>query len=95
LDLAGRTGAGAAAITGLAGNLPEYVRDETGGRLLLAGGCYEFPANLCTLDAFLDPAWEVVQIAAEGDAAGDRAEFHFALRDYAGFRMVLETGSPY
>ncbi len=51
-------------IVGLAGNVAELVRDES-GRLLLAGGFYDLPARLATLDCFLDETWVNVQYVIE------------------------------
>ncbi|MCK6462078.1 MAG: formylglycine-generating enzyme family protein, partial [Planctomycetes bacterium] len=50
-------------IVGLAGNVAEFVRDE--GRVLLAGGFYELPPRLVTLDCFLDAGWDSLQYVLE------------------------------
>jgi len=84
-------------LVGLVGNLPEYVWDPdwqdpdpgngTTGRWLLAGGCYRFPPELCTLDSFLDAAWEYVEFDVSGSD-----EILNPLTFYAGFRLVREAG---
>jgi len=70
-------------IVGLCGNALEIVT-APGGGYWLAGGCYGLPAEACTLDAFLDPAWEVVHVPFEGGKAP------IPLRDLSGFRIVRE-----
>jgi len=99
-SLAGRLGAEPDRILGLAGNVAEYVLDEQSGRWLLAGGFYELPAALCTLDSFLDATWSTVQyetpsLDEEGHVITD--EVGKPLKDtsssiqpawYAGFRVV-------
>jgi formylglycine-generating enzyme required for sulfatase activity len=96
VSLLGRRGGRAPPLVGLVGNLPEYVWDpdwqdpdpaKPPGRWLLAGGCYRFPPELCTLDSFLDAAWEYVEFDAQ---ASD--EILNPLTFYAGFRLVRETG---
>jgi len=100
VSLLGRYGDRAPPLVGLVGNLPEYVWDpdwqsadpaEPPGRWLLAGGCYRFPAELCTLDSFLDATWEYVEfdLDASEDAGG---EILNPLTFYAGFRLVREAG---
>jgi formylglycine-generating enzyme required for sulfatase activity len=85
-----------APLVGLVGNLPEYVWDpdwqdpdpeQAPGRWLLAGGCYRFPPELCTLDSFLDAAWEYVEFDLPSSI-----EILNPLTFYAGFRLVREAG---
>jgi len=92
VSLLGRYGG----LVGLVGNLPEYVWDpdwqdpdpaKPPGRWLLAGGCYRFPPELCTLDSFLDAAWEYVEFEARASV-----EILNPLTFYAGFRLVREAG---
>ncbi len=95
-SLLGRYGERAPPLVGLVGNLPEYVWDpdwqdpdpaKPPGRWLLAGGCYRFPPELCTLDSFLDAAWEYVEFEAPASV-----EILNPLTFYAGFRLVREAG---
>ncbi len=83
-------------VVGLAGNVAEFVREDD-GRLLLAGGFYDLPTRLVTLDCFLDAAWNTVQFAIEPedgleeDDEGDdrpRLSESFRLDYYTGFRIV-------
>jgi formylglycine-generating enzyme required for sulfatase activity len=97
VSLLGRRRGRAQPLVGLVGNLPEYVWDpdwqdadpENGktGRWLLAGGCYRFPPELCTLDSFLDASWEYVEFDLQS-----RSEILNPLTFYAGFRLVREAG---
>lgn len=70
-------------VVGLCGNALELVV-APGGGYWLAGGCFDLPAEACTLDAFLDPAWKVVHIPFEG------GEAPIPLQDNTGFRVVRE-----
>jgi formylglycine-generating enzyme required for sulfatase activity len=100
VSLLGRYGERAPPLVGLVGNLPEYVWDpdwqdpdpgRPPGRWLLAGGCYRFPPELCTLDSFLDATWEYVEFdLGAGEEAGE--QILNPLRFYAGFRLVREAG---
>jgi len=80
-------------VVGLAGNLAEFVRDESsGGRLLLAGGFFYLPARFCTLDCFLDASWDYVQYVIEPE---DRPQEDvgklsqpFRVQYHTGFRVV-------
>jgi formylglycine-generating enzyme required for sulfatase activity len=87
-------------IVGLAGNLAEFVRDEAaGGRLLLAGGFFELPARLCTLDCFLDADWESIQFVLQPEderpEAGAKPRLSATVRFqyYTGFRVVRLAGT--
>jgi formylglycine-generating enzyme required for sulfatase activity len=77
------------AIVGLCGNVLELVRAPGGAPdapWLLAGGCYEFEAEACTLDAYLDPAWKWADIDVDG------VRVPYVLQQLTGFRVV-RTGS--
>jgi len=83
-------------VVGLAGNVAELVREES-GRLLLAGGFYELPARLVTLDCFLDATWDSVQFKIEpedgleeDETGDDRPSLSepFRLDYHTGFRVV-------
>lgn len=81
-------------IVGLAGNVAELVRDDS-GRLLLAGGFYDLPARLATLDCFLDASWDTVQFVVEpdegdeeSDPRGPRLSAARFLAYFTGFRVV-------
>jgi len=79
------------AIVGLCGNLLELVRapDGKGGeRWLLAGGCYEFEPEACTLDSYLDWTWRKAQIKV------DTVFIPFALAVHTGFRVVVRNRQP-
>jgi formylglycine-generating enzyme required for sulfatase activity len=74
------------AVAGLCGNLLELVKapGEDNG-YWLAGGCYEFPPDGCTLDDFLLLEWDVVHLPIEG------GENPLATQDLTGFRLVREV----
>ncbi|MHC4548904.1 MAG: SUMF1/EgtB/PvdO family nonheme iron enzyme [Planctomycetota bacterium] len=100
----GRNRDRALGVIGLVGNLPEYVWDGEfarqmpdgqveQGRFLLAGGCYRFPPELCTLDSFMDATWEYVEFDVTWPGAEETFEEVLnPLRFYAGFRLVRELG---
>ncbi|MHC4223633.1 MAG: SUMF1/EgtB/PvdO family nonheme iron enzyme [Planctomycetota bacterium] len=96
VSVLGRMPEDPAHLFGLVGNLAEFVIDDLNDdRLLLAGGCYEFPASLCTLDCFLDAAWPCVQYQIEvpkdeGEAEQTELDRSPPIRvDYhTGFRVV-------
>jgi len=92
VSLLGRLGANAPRIVGLAGNLPEFVSDPPRDRLLLAGGCYEFQAESCTLDSFLSAAWQ--RVMAMVPAPEGFVDKPFMLENYAGFRVVRTIERP-
>ena len=72
-------------IAGLCGNVLELVRAPgKEQRFWLAGGCFDFPAEACTLDDFLEVGWKVVHLPIEG------GENPFALASLTGFRVVRE-----
>jgi formylglycine-generating enzyme required for sulfatase activity len=88
-------------IVGLAGNVAEFVRDpHAGGRVLLAGGFYDLPPRLVTLDCFLDAGWDGVEyvlepgdwdwpIEEEGQEPDNRPRLSFTrISIYAGLRVV-------
>ncbi|HEX5138659.1 MAG TPA: SUMF1/EgtB/PvdO family nonheme iron enzyme [Planctomycetota bacterium] len=89
-------------IVGLAGNIAEFVRDpEVDGRVLLAGGFFDLPPRLVTLDCFLDADWDSIQYVLEpGDwdwPLEDEREASdvrpllssfFTISHYAGLRVV-------
>jgi formylglycine-generating enzyme required for sulfatase activity len=90
-------------IVGLAGNIAEFVRHPHGdGRLLLAGGFYELPPRLVTLDCFLDASWDSLQYVLEpGDwdwpledpwdtDSRPRLSAFLNLRQYTGLRVVRQ-----
>ncbi|MHC4409526.1 MAG: formylglycine-generating enzyme family protein, partial [Planctomycetota bacterium] len=80
--LEGRDGA----VAGLCGNLLELVTapgEDTG--YWLAGGCFEFPPDACTLDDFLQLEWDVVRLPIDG------GENPFVTQSLTGFRLVREV----
>jgi hypothetical protein len=88
------TGAPEPRLVGLAGNVAEYVRDERGDRLLLAGGSYRFPAETCTLDTFFDAAWNHVEYNwFEADRDGDVQEVSDTIFPYFPVE-ALEEDAP-
>ncbi|MFI5402651.1 MAG: SUMF1/EgtB/PvdO family nonheme iron enzyme [Planctomycetota bacterium] len=78
-------------IVGLAGNVAELVRDDS-GRLLLAGGFYDLPARLATLDCFLDASWDTVQFVHEPEDEGDEESAFRGPRLSATRRLPYHTG---
>ncbi len=90
-SLLGSEAAARGEILGLVGNVLEYVRDEIEERTLLAGGCYLFPKDACTLDSFLDPAWKVVDVPEEyvtDDGNLERRPRPVNISVCTGFRLV-------
>jgi formylglycine-generating enzyme required for sulfatase activity len=75
-------------IAGLCGNLLELVRapGQDAG-YWLAGGCYEFPPESCTLDDFLLLEWPKVWVPIDG------GENTIATQSVTGFRLVREESA--
>ena len=79
------------AVVGLCGNVMELVRDDAQARWLLAGGCYEFEPNACTLDSFLDWGWTQAQIWSPTRLEEEPLLIPFALPQHTGFRLVRKS----
>ncbi len=90
-SLLGSEGAARREILGLVGNVLEFVHDDIEDRTLLAGGCYLFPKDACTLDSFLDPRWKVVDVPEEyvtDDGELERRPRPVNISVCTGFRVV-------
>ncbi|MDH3590375.1 MAG: SUMF1/EgtB/PvdO family nonheme iron enzyme [Planctomycetota bacterium] len=91
VSLLGRFGEDAR-IYGLCGNLPEYV--TVANRTILAGGCYGMPASVCTLDSYMDPAWESVEFVVQDPDGQDVVAELREPAAFASFRVVLVSELP-
>ncbi|MHC4938565.1 MAG: formylglycine-generating enzyme family protein [Planctomycetota bacterium] len=86
--LEGRDGA----VAGLCGNLLELVRAPGENGYWLAGGCYEFPPESCTLDDFLRLEWDKVYLPYDDETDGsEEGEYPVATQSLTGFRLVREV----
>jgi len=70
--------------------------DPTAKEWLLAGGCYDFEAEGCTLDSFLDYRWREAEVEREVeiDSDGTRTDTFLdpiPLAPLTGFRVVREA----